>query len=221
MPRKFEYSPNFARAERLIIVLKIYFIALALALISGFANYLILSSGNTGVDSLEMNDIRQFIVGSLQFVLFLITGVMFLIWFQAAYRNLYVLRKIETTKEPSWAVWGFIIPIISLFYPYKIASEIWIGNQEYVKSVKPEFEINRETILIGWWWAFYLVSNLLSNFLFRMSDNFSSLTQSKIFLVSDMIDLIGIGITLKMVEMLIETEELVNNARIYSSDVTE
>ena len=214
MKEKFHYSNNSVLVERLLIGLKIYLIVQALAIISGMATYLVLSGADPSLESLEMNDIRQGIVGLIQFILFVVTSILFLYWFYAAYRNVHALQALEATKAPSWAIWGFIVPIIALYYPYQIATEIWIGTQEFIRTKNKTFSVNQSKQLIGWWWAFFIISNVLGRFLFRSSDNLSPLYSNLVFLISDCIDLIGLAITLKMVEQISEAEELMHEAHL-------
>lgn len=65
------------------------------------------------------------LVGALH-LLALPAGLLFIVWFHRAYRNLarygYRLRH-----RPTIAIWSWLIPVGNLFAPKQIANEIWRG----------------------------------------------------------------------------------------------
>jgi hypothetical protein len=72
----------------------------------------------------------------------LAAGVLFLVWFHRAATTARDLG-IPARREPVWAVLGFIIPVINLWFPYQSACDLF----------PPE---TPERSLVGRWWALYL-----------------------------------------------------------------
>lgn len=71
-----------------------------------------------------------------------------LTWFLRSVRNGHALGlRLETS--PKWVIWFFIIPVVSLFKPYAMASELWrsSANPEKWKGA------DDPALLRGWWAA--------------------------------------------------------------------
>ncbi|MCK4816835.1 DUF4328 domain-containing protein [bacterium] len=116
------------------------------------------------------NDSRQAAIGGIYLVLFVITAILFCMWIHRAHRNLPSLGASDLKYSPGWAVGYFFIPILSIFRPFQVTTEIW-------KASDPTTEINESLAwksaptspLIASWWVLFLVSAFLGNILFRVS----------------------------------------------------
>lgn len=199
------------------------FIALAIisviAVVSGYAQAELLNraigGGIVTTDEAITNDNRQALIGFAQFALFIACGIVFLIWIHRAHRNLPSLGATDLRFTPGWAVGWFFVPIMSLFRPYQVASEIW-------KASDPEVNIADGTAwksvatspIVGWWWTFFLISNFLGQIVLRMSLSGEELTDllssTYAYMVSDAIDVVGIMITILMVRRLSQFQETKN-----------
>jgi hypothetical protein len=93
-------------------------------------------------------------------VLFLLAYVvgafLVLCWYLRSIRNARVLhRGIQTS--PTWVVWYFIIPILSLFRPYSMTSELWRSSKQ------PEgWKGARDPVALRWWWGALLGAGFIS-----------------------------------------------------------
>ena len=96
----------------------------------------------------------------LLFLVYLPTVVLFLMWMHRAATNLPALGSDGQRFSPGWAVGWWFIPIMWFFRPYQVVAEIWRGSN-------PELTLGREwkrgpvSPLLGWWWALWLVSNVV------------------------------------------------------------
>lgn len=82
------------------------------------------------------------LVSQLASMAALVAGVLFLVWFHRAAstaRNLGVPAR----REPMWAVLGFVIPIVNLWFPYQSACDLFPPGAP-------------ERSLVARWWALYL-----------------------------------------------------------------
>jgi hypothetical protein len=65
------------------------------------------------------------LIGLLQMLIYLATGVMFIIWFRRAYRNLEALGKEGLRFEAGWTVGEWLLPILNLVRPKQIMNDLW------------------------------------------------------------------------------------------------
>ncbi len=108
-------------------------------------------------------------VAFLYFVIYIPTVILFLMWVHRAYKNLPALKAQHLEFSPGWAVGYFFIPILNLFYPYRVMKEIW-------RKSDPEFEdpdhyLSPPTgvsIIIPLWWGAWLASTFVDRIVFRL-----------------------------------------------------
>jgi len=88
----------------------------------------------------------------------LIAVVFFFIWIHRTHRNLPSLGASGLEYSPAWAVSGFFIPLVNLFLPFRVVTEIW-------KASDPKADISDglawksapTSPLISYWWALLLI----------------------------------------------------------------
>jgi len=85
--------------------------------------------------------------------------VLFLQWFQRAYRNLPALGVADLSSSSTEAVLCFFIPFLNFVRPYQLAQEIWRGSD--LSAVDPQQKVVFSSALVGWWWCFLWISILL------------------------------------------------------------
>lgn len=148
------------------------------AVVSGLLQIGLLSRAATGsISEVEAaaNDSRQQLIGVLQLVLILVTAVAFMVWFHRVHKNLPNLGGRELKYTPGWAVGGFFVPFLNLVRPLQVMREVWHGSdpsglERDLASGGPSIRNQLGTpSLVGWWWALFLVSNLLANIATRMA----------------------------------------------------
>ena len=100
------------------------------------------------------NDARERLIGRLSLLLFIGSGICWLMWQHRAYANLRLIGSGDTEYTPGWSVGYWFIPLVNLLRPYQITSEI------YRRS---ELQNGRDPIgglsgppLIGAWWFVYI-----------------------------------------------------------------
>ncbi|MCI0378258.1 MAG: DUF4328 domain-containing protein [Gemmataceae bacterium] len=118
----------------------------------------------------DSNDLRQLALGVGYLVLSIATVVVFLIWFYRAHANLTPLGARGLSYTSGWAVGFWFVPFLNLVRPVQIAQEIWRNSDP--SAVRPD-GVHQGTAsssaLIGFWWAIYLIANVINNISFRMS----------------------------------------------------
>jgi len=115
------------------------------------------------------NDDRQATIGLIYTIVFIITGILFLMWIHRAHRNLQSLGNTNLKYSPGWAVGWFFVPILSWWKPYQVTTEIG-------KASDPTTDINDSTAwkkssassLVSSWWLLFIVSAVIGNIVLRL-----------------------------------------------------
>ncbi len=200
----------------IFIVLMILYI---IAVISGYAQAELLNRAISGrvVTQFEAlaNDEREALIAYLQIALIIASGIVFLRWIHRAHKNLPSLRVVGLRFTPGWAVGWFFVPIMSLFRPYQVVSEIWKASDPGADLTDAASWQNAATSsIVGWWWALFLISNYLSQFAARLllrGETLSELlTSTYVYMASDAIDVVGIIVTILMVRRISQLQETKN-----------
>jgi len=189
----------------------IFIISGLLSVVSFFSGYLqsqllnnVLNGKYFTLAEAQANDNREAIIGYIQTAFLLIGIVVFLMWVYRANKNLHAFNNPVIKFSPGWTVGWFFIPIASFWKPYQAVSEI-------SKASDPNIDPNLNSVdklptpaIVALWWAFFLLSNFVSQIAFRLvlhKDTVTELlTSTYAYMVSDVINLIGIIITIFMVK---------------------
>ncbi|MGH2694257.1 MAG: DUF4328 domain-containing protein [Actinomycetota bacterium] len=119
------------------------------------------SGGTVTQAEADANDSRQGAIGLMQGAAFAVTAGFFLVWFHAAYANLPRFGAAGLRYKTWWAVGGWLIPIVNFFRPKQIANDIWRAS-EPAPAGDRTWRDRPVPALLGWWWAAWLASGLLS-----------------------------------------------------------
>src|SRR5690554_1359559 len=113
-----ELRPNETRAKTAMILI---WIVLGLDVISAISSYfqakLLRIAAMGEFISQEManaNDVRESIIGIVYLIVYVISGVTFIMWFRRAYYNLHQ-RDSNLSYGEAWAAGSWFIPILNLF----------------------------------------------------------------------------------------------------------
>ncbi|MCW8377854.1 DUF4328 domain-containing protein [Streptomyces justiciae] len=90
--------------------------------------------------------------GIAQTVALLTTAVLFLCWFHRVRVNAEVFDPYGHDKKRGWAVWGWIVPIVNLWFPRRITLDIWNASSPW-SAPRPHGLVNT-------WWTFWTISLL-------------------------------------------------------------
>jgi hypothetical protein len=105
------------------------------------------------------------LVALLQLAVFLIAGIVVLRWIWFATANTHAFGAQSLRFGPWLAVGAYFIPIANLIMPLQSMCDTWKA------SVEPrDWEIVKVPAIFGWWWFFWLTSNIAGVAAFRLSD---------------------------------------------------
>jgi hypothetical protein len=145
-----------------------------------------LNSGGTS-DLLDLSDVIAGLLGIAQFVLLVGTAITFIRWMGMA------VRVVQLTggrvRHPGWVVWGWIVPVISLFRPVQIVNDLNAATEFPSHPATPPREI------VNWWWGAW-IARTLANFIAALGLRISGKITLEQQRTADYIDIIGQGATI-------------------------
>ncbi|WP_419769557.1 MAG: DUF4328 domain-containing protein [Candidatus Marinarcus sp.] len=171
-----------------------------IAIISGTLEYQLLSDFESGVYTSqesavaagEASDARQGMVGIIQFIIFVISGILILKWIYRANYNARQIGATEMTFTPGWSIGWYFIPIANLWKPYQAMKEIWKASSD-----PQNWKTQSVSSMLPWWWFFWIVSNMFGNASFRLAmraEEINELMAANI--VTQLSDVTGIPLSL-------------------------
>jgi Domain of unknown function (DUF4328) len=198
-------QPNAGRAKTATILLWASIGAGVLSIISYFLQYQLLSGDLESLteDIANSNDRRQLLVSVLSILMLIVTAVFFIMWFRRAYNNLHQIGSFHVSFGEGWAAGSWFVPILNLFRPVQIMSEIWKGTQAATPG-KPV----AGTPLIALWWTFWIIATIVGRIAFRMPDKSVEdvLTATWVQILSEVLQIIA-GIALILLIRKVNTAE--------------
>lgn len=164
-------------------------ISLCLAGIGVLVSAILLATGNAGrthEEGLKAFDIVEVLLALVRLLVYIITGVSFLMWIHQANRNARALGAEGMKFTPGWAVGWYFVPILNLWKPYQAMKEIWQASRN------PHlWETEQVPSLVGNWWVLWLLINPLGLLSFglvlRAKTSSHFLTSEIVSLFSDMV----------------------------------
>lgn len=159
-------KPNDERGNR---ILKVFYVLLFLSvvtLVSDYMEYRLLLQESILDEEATANDLRQGLVAGTWMIVYIVAIVCFIQWFRRAYNNLHLLGVKGLSYEEGWASGAWFVPFINLVRPYTIMKEIWEETQTFINESRAN---NEGSALVGFWWALFLIGNIISNIASRMS----------------------------------------------------
>ena len=216
--RGIELKPNEKRAKAVILFIWLVLILDVLAVVSWVTRLILLLKISHGHKIIEIvalfSDLNIKIIGILSFLVFFISGILFLMWFFRSYSNLHQLKR-KLSYRRGWAIAGWFVPIVSWYMPYQIMKELYVESK---KILLKKGKINNEdlsTKYLGYWWALWLIYSTFSQISTRFSLNAQTLEKSIIaadlIIINHIIAIALALITIKVVKDYVKVEPLLRD----------
>lgn len=111
------------------------------------------------IEMVETNTERGVALGSVWLVVLAVTGIAWWVWQYRAQANLRVMGRGSLEHRPWAAVGWWVVPIASLWMPFKVVRELWRASE----PVHDPVAWTRVSAWagLGWWWALWIAGNLL------------------------------------------------------------
>nr|WP_315233159.1 DUF4328 domain-containing protein [uncultured Flavobacterium sp.] len=208
-------KPNGQRAKIAIMLLWTVLTVEIISLLSDYLQYDLLETvangGQITTEAATDNDLRQKIIGLIYLTVYVISGITFIRWFRRAYYNLHIKAESLSFTE-GWAAGCWFVPIISLYRPNQIMKELYQETQILLSKKDENYAQNLTTHFIGWWWALWIISSFLGQFIFRYSMKAETLEELTTTTIASIVaSIIGIPlaiITVKVIKDYSEVEHL-------------
>jgi len=105
----------------------------------------------------------------LSLPLFWLTGVLFLVWFHRAYKNLFAFNVQGLRTTPGWAVLLWFVPFLAFYYPFRSIQEIHNGSDPDLEEGRTRFSDTSFSPLFVIWWGLWVLTSIVGNITFRAS----------------------------------------------------
>jgi len=114
----------------------------------------------------------QSVVALLQFPLYILTIVAFLVWLNRSHKNLLALRPSHLNFSSGWAVGWWFIPFLALYKPFQVVREVWWESDPDIPEEQMFLteSLHSAPTYMGVWWTFWLISNFANNIAGRIFD---------------------------------------------------
>lgn len=153
-------KPNHYRSRAAISLIWVVMIIDILIIISLCIIYAIIRDGtNNGKFSEEFiitNSVIQIFLSVIYTILYIISGITFIQWFRRAYFNLHV-KSSNLSWSEGWASGSWFVPILNLFVPYQIMTELYEETDSLLAKRSPYYSRRITTGLVNWWWALWIL----------------------------------------------------------------
>lgn len=150
------------------------------AIVSGALEYQLLREfqqgtfpdGATGQAAAQANDQRQGVIGVVQVIIFLVSGVLILMWIYRANANARARGAQEMRFTPGWSVGWYFIPFANLVMPYRALKEIWQAS-----AAPQAWRAQEAPATFALWWTLWIVSGIANQAALRLSMGAKTLVQ--------------------------------------------
>ncbi|MEZ4800162.1 MAG: DUF4328 domain-containing protein [Flavobacteriales bacterium] len=208
---------NSSRSKYALIAFGIYAAITSIYLLSSYMQLNILEDFQNGVyvsnDEAELNDQRHAIITYLNIIGQIMTAIFFLMWFKKGYENINTVG-IDSTNYSVWSsVWSWIVPILSLFRPVQIMTEISEKTQSTIQHFDPEYKLKSYKSLIGIWWATFIITHIMDRVFDSTSNNMNDtingyITMTENEIISAAVTIPEIAIVMLLIYRISKTENL-------------
>lgn len=134
-----------------------------------FGNFIVNARDSNYSDFEELQNAANVVdlVSYLAIAVSFLAAAGYINWFYRAYRNLGRLGK-QLSQGPGWAIGAWFVPILTLFRPYNIFTEMVEGYSIIAKRFPDHVQQGTPSeaalkLLGGWWWGFYVGGRIFSN----------------------------------------------------------
>lgn len=207
-----DFVSGHSRAVAVKVLLVLYIVATVVAIFSDISGINIASRLASG-DYVSLSEATRFdtqfaTIGITQTLVFIVTSILFCVWIHRVYKNLPALNANGLKYSPGWAVGWFFVPIMNLFRPYQVTTEIWKASNPDV-TIKGELDWKDSSLspLLPCWWSLWILSGIVGNIVSRLylsANDVDSLSASYWgYLVLDILD---VAATVLLVTIVIKID---------------
>ena len=226
--------PNLERAKMAIVFLWIMVAIIGVMLISELNQLFIIKNFVTGdyddatITASEQSDLFVGFTAIAYSLAFIGCAIVFIMWFRRAYFNLHTLIPTGLRMSEGWAAGAWFIPVYSLWGPFQVATDLFNRTEQLLITNDLAEPKPQNRTIMGWWWAFWVSGNVLSNVENQMAKSLDIevvLNSCYVGIVASIITMVGAYLAIRTIKNYSEMEELlpqiddVGTARAEDSDL--
>jgi hypothetical protein len=102
----------------------------------------------------ESSDHVVAVSAGIELAVLVLAAVLWLLWFARLHDDAGLMGRV---RYPTWKVWGWLVPVISLFRPKQLMNDVWVASSpeggSYSRTVSP---------LVHVWWALFILANVVA-----------------------------------------------------------
>ncbi|MEI6346473.1 MAG: DUF4328 domain-containing protein [Bacteroidota bacterium] len=167
------------------------------------------TSGSLTNEIISSNNFRQLMITLVYLFINLLSAIAFIFWFHRAYDNLHK-RILNCEFDVGWAIGSWFVPILSLFRPYNIMSEL-VEKTNIILTFRG-IEHRKKWFNIGLWWTFRVITHIISFRLGYISTSINEIIFFTLFaIIFSSLDIILGIITILMINRFSKNEDLLFN----------
>ncbi|MCC6819064.1 MAG: DUF4328 domain-containing protein [Bacteroidia bacterium] len=214
---------NESRGKSIIITLWIIVILYIFELIASIYQGTVLEAIQLGkkytIEEANAIDIQVQIITGIAALTYIVSVVLFILWFRRAYYNIHqMMDNLEYTEAA--AAYSWFIPILNLFQPFKIMRELYKQTIKILENHNRLTLFNLNTKALAWWWALWIISNVIGNIIFRFNDNTISLSEMlAMHNLKIVYDFMNIGLTLITIKVVRDYTKVENTLHEVSYEI--
>lgn len=138
-----------------------------------------IASGSFTDAEVNDSDNRMAMIRIAQLSIYLVTGIVFIVWFHRAYKNL-VAFGAELPHKRGWAIGAWFVPILNLFRPKGMADAIWqASDPELPHPAGDEWSKREAPLFMHVWWVTWILSLFLGRAYANMGRTIESIDQAQ------------------------------------------
>ncbi|MBE1496352.1 heme/copper-type cytochrome/quinol oxidase subunit 2 [Amycolatopsis lexingtonensis] len=111
------------------------------------------------------------VVGWASLGIQVVTGIVFVRWLWLARANAEVIESAQHRHSPMWVVLGWIVPIVSFWFPQMVVRDVWNASNPQRPRGTGRLYPTPGAELVSWWWAAFLTNQVLSTIGGRLTED--------------------------------------------------
>ncbi|WP_406461074.1 DUF4328 domain-containing protein [Streptomyces sp. NBC_00111] len=149
------------------------------------------------------------LTGMLQSLLYFSTGIVYVCWLYRLRDNAEVFAPGAHRHGRSWTGWGWLIPVVNLWFPRRVTLDIWNAS----RSAESQATTSRPGHgLINLWWGFWLAEGLFAlvgGVSYEAAESIDRTNASiGLLVLSDVFDIVCAVLTVRLVRTLTHMQHI-------------
>jgi uncharacterized membrane protein len=207
--------PNQQRAKNAILLIYIVLAMNIVVFISSYMQYSMLEKASGGhfpsFEEAKANDQRELLVAVIYMIIYIVSAITFIQWFRRAYFNLHQRVKNLSSSE-GWAAGCWFVPVLNLFKPYQIMSEMFKETAKYLADKTKESTLNLSNGIVGLWWTIWVVNAVTGYYVYIQTRELKSIETmmdiTMLSMISALLLAVLAPITIKIIKNYSAAEEV-------------